>query len=91
MCFSCRSVQLLAGLSPTVTPTLTEVRGRQAVNNATQLPTVSVFHEVKKLVPWGEKLKMCCGLSLLKRSELITLCWGRTWAESCWDRAGSSA
>lgn len=44
------------------TPTLTEVGGRQAVNNATQLPTISTFHEVKKLLPWGEELKMCCGL-----------------------------
>lgn len=32
------------------------------MNNATQLPTISTFHEVKKLLPWGEELKMCCGL-----------------------------
>lgn len=29
--------------------------------------------------------------TLLKRSELITLHWGKAWAESCWDRAGSWA
>lgn len=44
-------MQLLVGRSPAVTPTLTEVWGRRAVNNATQLPTISTFHEVEKLLP----------------------------------------
>lgn len=73
MCFACRSIQLPVGCSPAVTPTLTEVWGRRAVNNTTQLPTISTFPEVKKLLHQVEELKMRCRLSLLKRSELITL------------------
>lgn len=38
------------------------------MNNEAQLPTISTFHEVKKLLTWEEGLKTFHGLALLKRS-----------------------
>lgn len=61
MCFTCRSTQLLVGHSPEVTPMLTELWGRWAVDNITQLPTTSTFHEVKKLLPCGKELRHAVG------------------------------